>query len=37
MLVELWLGSRAIRPQLPFLWLVDRVTILLRLGPSLCG
>lgn len=27
MLVGLWLGSRTIRPQLPFLWLVDRVAI----------
>ncbi len=32
MLVGLWLGSRATRPHLPFLWLVDRVTIPAALG-----
>lgn len=32
MLVGLWLGSRTIQPPLPFLWLVDRVTIPAALG-----
>lgn len=32
MLFGLWLVSRSSRPQLPFLWLVDRVTIPAALG-----
>lgn len=34
MLVGLWLGSRTIWPQSPFLWLVDRVTIPAALGAA---
>ncbi len=32
MLLALWLGARAARPKLPFLWLVDRVSIPAALG-----
>lgn len=32
MLLGLWLGARTARPRLPFLWLVDRVTIPAALG-----
>lgn len=32
MLLGLWFGSRATRPQLSFLWLIDRVTIPAALG-----
>jgi phosphatidylglycerol---prolipoprotein diacylglyceryl transferase len=32
MLLALWLGARTARPKLPFLWLVDRVSIPAALG-----
>ncbi|WP_203141617.1 prolipoprotein diacylglyceryl transferase [Marinobacter mangrovi] len=32
MLLSLWLGTRVLRPRMPFLWLVDRVSVPAALG-----